>query len=112
MSKGTLSFTIVIVVASVGLSLPAFAKSGNSGGGQSTPATSSHATTNSGGTNQTQSGNSQQSAGKKSKGSGKTYLKYNFGTVFTTKSAAATKPKTKPVGTGTITQRKAGGTQQ
>lgn len=112
MSKDALSFSIVIVVASLGLSLPAFAKSGNSGGGQSTPATSSHATTNSGGTNQIQSGSSQQSAGNKSKGSGKTYLKYKFDTVFTTKSAAATKPKTKPVGTRTITHRKAGGTQE
>ncbi len=28
------------------------------------------------------------------------------------KPQAATKPKTKPVGTGTITHRKAGGTQQ
>jgi hypothetical protein len=85
MSKDAISFTIVIVVASVGLSLPVFAKSGNSGGGQSTTATSSHATTNSGGANQTQSGNSQQSAGKKSKGSttsGKPYLKYNLNRVF------------------------------
>ena len=41
MSKDALCFTIVIVVASVGLSLPAFARSGNSGGGQSTTATSS-----------------------------------------------------------------------
>jgi hypothetical protein len=85
MSKGALSFAIVMVAASVGLSLPAFAKSGNSGGRQSTTATSSHATTNSGGANQTQSGNNQQSAGKKSKGSGKQYLQYKFGTVFTTK---------------------------
>jgi type VI protein secretion system component Hcp len=30
----------------------------------------------------------------------------------TYKPQAATKPKTKPVGTGTITHRKAGGTQQ
>ena len=82
------------------------------GGDQSTTATSSHATTNSGGANQTQSGNNQQSAGKKSKGSGKTYLQYTFGTVFTTKVSAETKPKTKPVVTGTITHRKAGGTQQ
>jgi hypothetical protein len=85
MSKGALSFATVIVAASVALSLPAFAKSGNSGGGRSTTATSSHAATTSGGANQTQSGNNQQSAGKKSKGSGKTYLQYKFGTVFTTK---------------------------
>jgi hypothetical protein len=79
MSKGALYFAIVMVVTSVGLSSPAFAKSGNSGGGQTT---TSHATTNSGGANQTQSGNSQQSAGKKSKGSGKTYLKYDFKSVL------------------------------
>jgi hypothetical protein len=112
MSKGALSFTIVIVVASVGLSLPAFAKSGNSGGGQSTTATSSHAAKTSGGTNQTQSGNNQQSAGEKSKGGSKPFLVYTFKQVFTTKVSAETKPKTKPVVTGTITHRKAGGTQQ
>jgi hypothetical protein len=80
MSKGPLYFAIVMVVASVGLSSPAFAKSGNSGGGQST---TSHATTNSGGANQTQPGNSQQSAGKKSKESGKVYLKYEYNSVLT-----------------------------
>jgi hypothetical protein len=82
MSRGALSFATMMVAASVGFSSPAFAKSGNGGSCQSTTATSSHAATTSGGANQSQSGNNQQSAGKKSKGSGKQYLQYKFGTVF------------------------------
>jgi hypothetical protein len=75
----------VILGAFVGLSSPALAGKGGGGGGQN--ASSTHASTGSPSGNQTQT--KQQSntrkAGTNPSNTGKTFLRYDFGTVYTTK---------------------------
>jgi hypothetical protein len=90
MHKAALSFVTLIAVA-FALCSPALARGGNSGGGGSATTASSHATSSSGGNHQPQS--QQQAASKQKSKGGKSgqqqYLKYNFSTVYTTKSSGA-----------------------